>query len=212
MDDAPRTTPQDDEDAPDGAPSPTVPKTTRMSAVVLGAPKAVAEGASAAPAEPPAAPPRERVLPGRLALRAILWPVYLLISGAGALSAWLVSHHVGWPVSVVLLGHAVILMWCWMYGVAWSYRRTLFKLQCFTMAALMLLGAALALWEWSQPQQIVDRGQLIYRDTLPLAWLAAGALGLALALLSAHLLYLGRGYRRKARGDDAPLPQPETAR
>ncbi len=211
MDDAPRTPPDDDEDAPDGAPSPTVPKTTRMSAVVLGAPKASALGASAPAAAQPA-PPRERVLPGRMALRAILWPVYLLIIGAGALSAWLVSHHVGWPVSVVLLGHAVILMWCWMYGVAWSYRRTLFKLQCFTMATLMLTGAALALWEWSQPQQIIDRGQLVYRDALPLAWLAAGALTLALALLCAHLLYLGRGYRRKAHRDDAPLPQPEPAR
>jgi len=146
--------------------------------------------------------PRRRLLQGRVAERSVLYPIYLLVSIAGALAAQFALHSEEWSVIPVSLGWAMLFVWYWLYGVAYRYRRRLLKY--FSVSVILATSVVLAMLcvDRAVAQVAVTAaGELIERASRPiLVWSAIVTLAAA-GLLIFHVAFLGRGYREKRESD-----------
>lgn len=144
-------------------------------------------------------PPTKRTLPGRVPPNIIIYPIYLAIAVHASFSARFASIGLEWNTGVVLIGALMIYGWNWMYSVSWSYQRT--GLQFISaMGALGMEVAVLVLTlDRAREQQAATEAGLQLRAASPELYVSSGALAVAIALLVAHIVYLGRGDRERAK-------------
>lgn len=145
--------------------------------------------------------PRVRLLQGRIHEAWVLYPVYLLVLGAGFLAVRFASDTAEWSAAVVGLAWFLLFVWNWFYGVAYRYRRRLLKYS--SVFVVLALSASLAYFsmERATPQRaMISATQIGERAAAPSLYWAAIATLVAGGLLVAHIVFLGRGYRRKAPG------------
>ncbi len=145
------------------------------------------------------APPiKERVLPGRISLTPFGWAMTIPI-GLSLLCTCLFAfqHRTEWSVWMVFLAWFIIWLWKWLYMEAWTYQRSIIKyLSAFTYLA-MSLGLAFLLYDRAQPQEIWIKDALETRALQPSLLIASGLLILSDVVLIAHLVWFGRGWRKK---------------
>ena len=142
--------------------------------------------------------PRVRLLPGRVPESVVLYPVYVLVLGGGLLAARFALTTHEWSAPVILLAWFVLFLWVWFYGVAYRYRRPLLKYT--SLLAIVGLTGALSYFSIERAaaqQAMVGPGELAVRGVAKSLYVVAGGNAVALGLLVAHLVFLGRGYRRK---------------
>lgn len=142
--------------------------------------------------------PRVRLLPGRLHERWVLYPVYALDLVAGVLAVHFAVGAPEWSAAVVGLAWFLLYVWHWFYAIAYRYRRRLLKYT--SVAMIFALTAALAYFsiERARPQlAMVGADAVAERAAAPGLYWAAVLTMLTAALLLAHLVFLGRGYRHK---------------
>ncbi|TXD43495.1 hypothetical protein FRC96_01655 [Lujinxingia vulgaris] len=154
-----------------------------------------------------AAAPAVRLLPGRVEASRVLYPGYLLVWVGASLASLFAWRRAEWHPLMVFVGWGGLFCWYWVYGVAYRYRRRLMKVLAVGMSALV--GAVL-IWvsaTRAAPMRVPVDGVLVERGALLLPGLAAVATTLSLALLIAHLLYFGRGYREKRERDSVERPR-----
>lgn len=150
--------------------------------------------------EPGRQAPRERVLPGRVDPRWLIYPAYIAcFLGAGLSVNFAIDSH-EWAVGPVLVGWTMLYIWQWIYGVAYQYRRPILKYS----SGLMILGLAALLaavcLDRAPAQSVIASGQLVERARVVRLEGAAALTILSGLFIFAHLTVLGRGYRRvKAR-------------
>lgn len=142
--------------------------------------------------------PRERLLQGRLPERVVLYPIYALNVLAGLIAMQFAFTTKEWSALVVGLAWFLLYVWYWFYGVAYRYRRPLLKYSSVIVILGLTVSLAYFSIERAQPQMaMVARTQLVERgEASSLYWVAIFTL-IASGLLIAHLVFLGRGYRRK---------------
>ena len=142
---------------------------------------------------------------GRLPLRWILRPVYVMTLLCAALVAWF-SHRTGeWHPIAALAGWSILAAWYWFYGLCYRYRRRWLKLFAAFMATLTAGTLTLVVSLRFPSMAIPVDGQLQERPAQPLLLLVAILTTLGLAAIVAHLVYLGRPRRRSASDSD-PAP------
>ena len=142
-------------------------------------------------------PPRERVLPGRAPMRSISYPVYMcvLVSALMAASSALSTRE--WSVWAVFIAWGSIYAWHWVYAIAWTYRRRLLYVGSLVMALGMTIGTALLCLDRAVPQWAARDRALVQRGALPLLRAAALLLLIAAVVHVAHVVWFGRGWRKK---------------
>ena len=145
--------------------------------------------------------PRVRLVPGRVAVSVVTYPIYMLLVLTGGVAGNVAIDTGEWSLGAITVSWVVAFGWSWIYAVAWYYRRSLLKWTSATFALGMFAVLALACMDRAAAQ-LVDGGEgLVFRAPIEsLAW-AAGGLVVCAALLLSHLVYLGRGYR--VRGEVA---------
>ena len=155
---------------------------------------------------------RQRVRPGRVRLSVILYPIYLLLVLSGGLAADVALDTEEWSFGVVALTWTLMYAWCWLYGVTWTYRRRWLR----NLSALGGLGiqagmAALCL-DRAKPQLAATGGELAARPELTQLRWAAWMLLAGAALLLAHVVWFGRGWRvKKVEAPTRDEPEDEAA-
>lgn len=159
---------------------------------------------------------RERVLPGRAPPSVIFYPIYLLLVLSGGLAANVALDTDEWSFAVIVQAGVLMFAWNWLYVIAWTYRRTLLKyFSALCAMGLEILIGLLSL-DRAAPQRVPGEGlQLVARGPLPSLEWAAWLLFACAALMLLHIVWVGRGWRTKAREgaqDDAPSPPPEGER
>lgn len=142
--------------------------------------------------------PRRRLLQGRVSERAVLYPIYALVLGAGGLALYFAAQSLEWAFLPTFLGWAMLFVWYWFYGVAYRYRRTVFRYCSVIVIALVSAGLAMMCVDRAASQvAVTTSGELVERAAQPVL-LGVAVLTLApAALLVLHLVFLGRGYREK---------------
>lgn len=141
--------------------------------------------------------PAVRLLPGRINVSFILYPIYALILGAGALAVNFALHSGEWSPSVIATAYGLLFAWHWVYGVTYRYRRWFLKSFCVLISLFMGLSLSYLMWERAQPQLIPLDGRLVERGEVAVLEIVGLATILSALLLLAHVLILGRGYREK---------------
>ncbi|RAL24930.1 hypothetical protein DL240_01600 [Lujinxingia litoralis] len=152
-----------------------------------------------------AARPEVRLLPGRIKASRLLYPAYLLVwvgAGLASLFAWARAE---WHPLMVFVGWGALFCWYWVYGVAYRYRRSLMKVMAVGMSVLMGLVLIWVSLTRAAPMRVPQGGELVERGALVLPGAAGVATALSLAVVLAHLLYFGRGYREKRARDSVRL-------
>ena len=142
--------------------------------------------------------PQQRLLPGRVPESLVLYPAYTFSLLAGILAAHWALSTAELNALVLLLAWCLLFCWYWVYGVAYRYRRWLMK----GFALFMSFFTALALTFFSALRSTSlylpsDTG-LSLRAPQPILMVVAGLTLLSLAAIISHVLYLGRGYRKKS--------------
>lgn len=151
--------------------------------------------------------PAVRLLPGRVEASRVLYPGYLLVWVGAALASLFAWRRAEWHPLMVFVGWGVLFCWYWVYGVAYRYRRRLMKVLAVGMSALVGVVLIWVSATRAAPMRVPVDGVLVERGALLLPGLAAVATTLSLALLIAHLLYFGRGYREKRERDSVERPR-----
>jgi hypothetical protein len=154
--------------------------------------------------------PRERVMPGLVDLRWLLYPAYLASFFGGGIAVNFAIDGQEWAAPPIAIAWTALFFWEWIYGVAYRYRRPLLKY--FSLMLVVGLSAALAAFSWDRAApQLVAKVQgftssgLIERGHVAsLEWAAIFAL-LSGALIIIHAVILGRGWRG-AGGDPEQRP------
>ena len=142
--------------------------------------------------------PRVRLLQGRVYEGYVLYPIYLLVAVGGALAVNFALTTPEWSAPVAALAWGLLFIWNWFYGVAYRYRRKLLKFT--SVVAVVGLSVALAGFALDRAAaQVAMSGptELAQRDPIVALYGAAVVTVAAAALLVAHLVFLGTGYRRK---------------
>jgi len=124
--------------------------------------------------------------------------MYALDLAAGVLAVHFALSTREWAAPVIALGWFLLYVWHWFYAVAYRYRRRLLKYS--SVAMIFALTAALAYFsiERAQPQLAMVRADaVVQREGVPGLYWAAVLTLLTSGLLVAHLVFLGRGCRRK---------------
>ncbi len=156
-----------------------------------------------------AAAPGRRLLQGRVAERSVLYPIYLLVSIAGALAAQFALDSEEWSVVPIALGWSTLFAWYWFYGVAYRYRRRLLKYTSVSAILILSIFLAILCVDRAAAQVVIAGGELVERSARPiLVWSAIVTLGAA-GLLIFHVAFLGRGYRVK-KEDGTPETSPDS--
>ena len=163
---------------------------TELAVVVLGDQPAIQT-------EQAHAPPRERVLPGRAPMRSISYPIYLCVIVSAMMSASSALSTREWSTWAVLIAWGTIYAWHWVYAIAWTYRRRLLYVGSSMMVLGMTIGTALLCLDRAAPQWGARDRALVQRGALPLLRAAALMLFIAAALHIAHVVWFGRGWRKK---------------
>lgn len=141
--------------------------------------------------------PEERLLPGRLPESVVLYPAYALSLSAGILVAhWSLSTGELNPV-MALLAFALLFSWHWVYGVSYRYRRYMMKLIALVMITLTGTSLVFLMALRSLALYVPGDGGLELRSAQPSLSLAALLTALSVAGIFSHVLFLGRGYRKK---------------
>jgi hypothetical protein len=141
--------------------------------------------------------PMVRLLPGRVYISVVLYPIYVLIVVAAIVAVNFALQTAEWSPSVVALAYGLFFCWNWVYGVAYRYRRWLLKFMALTASLFMGLSLTYLVWERAQAQLVPIDGRLVMRAaeaSLDVVWFATL---LSTILLLLHVLILGRGYREK---------------
>jgi len=142
--------------------------------------------------------PRVRLLQGRIHEAWVMYPVYGLVLGAGLLAVRFAATTAEWSAIVVGLAWFLLFVWNWFYGVAYRYRRPLLKYS--SVLVVLALTAALAYFSMERAaaqRAMISMNEIAERPEAPTLYWAAVATMVAAALLVLHLVFLGRGYRRK---------------
>lgn len=142
--------------------------------------------------------PRVRLLPGRIHPSLLLYPIYVLVLGAGLIAARFAVTTAEWSAVVVLLAWFVLYLWTWFYSIAYRYRRRLLKYT--SVLAIVGLTASLTYFsiERAAPQQAMLAAESYgARDAASSLYFVAFANVLTLGILLSHLVFFGRGYREK---------------
>lgn len=142
--------------------------------------------------------PRVRLLQGRVPENWVLYSIYAfdLMAGLFAMSFALGTRE--WSSPMIWLAWSLLALWNWFYGVAYRYRRRVLKYA--SVFVILGLTAALVYFsiERAQPQvAMIGPNEVGMRGEAAELYWSAGATMIAAGLLIAHLVFLGRGYRRK---------------
>ena len=141
---------------------------------------------------------RERVLPGRISLTPFGWAMTLPIVTSAALALWFAWWHAGeWSFWMVLLAWSLVWLWKWLYMEAWTYQRTLLKYLSAFMYFIMALGLAFICNDRAPAQEVWLEGTLAERASSTSLLFTAALLLASCAVLLAHLVWFGRGWRIK---------------
>lgn len=142
--------------------------------------------------------PRVRLLQGRVHEAWILYLLYLLDAVAGALAVTFALTTMEWSVVPIALAWFLLFVWHWFYGVAYRYRRRLLKYTSVFVVFAMTVALAYFAMERAAPQRaMVASHEVVRREGVAsLYWAAVATLGAGLVFL-VHLVFLGRGYRKK---------------
>lgn len=142
--------------------------------------------------------PRHRLLPGRIHERWVLYPIYLLHLFGGLLAVRFALGTAEWSAVPVGLAWFLLYVWNWFYGVAYRYRRPLLKYA--SVLAVLSLTAVLSYFAFERADgqlAMVQTTELVERGAQPMLYWAGVSTLVAAGMLAAHLVFLGRGYRRK---------------
>jgi hypothetical protein len=185
----PQHTQRDDSSGPHAAPTHAPDASIELPAVVLGA--KTAQTSAVAP---------KRLIPGRLPIHWLSWPMQAMCGLSGALALRAVAEHGEWELLPVLIAWIMLAAWHWMYAMAWEYRRWLLRWTSIIACLLMDAALALACLDRSPEQDVARDGVLITRGAV-LEWQIAGGLlvGAAVVLI-AHIVWFGRGWREADKG------------
>jgi hypothetical protein len=138
---------------------------------------------------------RKRLIPGRVPLHWLSWPMQASCGLSGALVLRAVAEHGEWELLPVLTAWIMLAAWHWMYAMAWDYRRWLLRWTSILACLLMDIALALVCLDRAPEQEVVRAGALITRPMV-LEWQLAGMLLIvSLALLITHIVWFGRGWR-----------------
>jgi drug/metabolite transporter (DMT)-like permease len=138
---------------------------------------------------------KRRLIPGRVPIHWVSWPMQGVSGLAGALALRGVAEHGEWEAEVVIIAWVMVAAWTWMYAMAWEYRRWLLRWTSILACLLMDAVLALACLDRAVAQEVAPAGRLILREAVP-EWHVAGVLMiLAAALLLSHIVWFGRGWR-----------------
>lgn len=161
---------------------------TELPIVVLGDDELVSDEA-----------PRVRLLQGRVHEAWVMYPIYALQFAAGGLGVHFALGTHEWSAIPVGLAWFLLYVWNWFYGVAYRYRRRLLKYTSVTIVLVLTVALAYFCFEKAPRQDVVvlAKGELGSRPPAPGLYWAAVATMVAAGLLVAHIVFLGRGYRRK---------------
>lgn len=152
--------------------------------------------------------PQQRVLPGRVRQSTIFYPVYLLLVISGGISANFALDTEEWAFGPVVVAWLIMFFWNWIYVIAWEYQRKWLKMFCVFWLVTMEGSMAFICYDRGLPQHVF-RNKLVYREAiLSLTW-ASAMLWICLALFIAHLVFFGRGYRKKQSRTKTEEPQQE---
>lgn len=163
-------------------------RTIELPAVVLGETQGQGDGTEGAPSQ--------RLLQGRVRQSLIFYPIYLLLVVSGAIAANVAVDTQEWSFGVVVVAWTTMFFWYQIYVVAWTYGRRMLKWFCIIWLLLLTTFMAVACYDRGMPQDIFT-STLIQRPGLPLMMWASGMLAACQALFVSHLVYFGRGYRKK---------------
>lgn len=138
-----------------------------------------------------------RLLQGRISESVVLYPCYALVSLSGLIALNFAMESPEWASLPVAVGWFALFNWYWFYGVAYRYRRRVLK---YT-SVLTLIGFSVALSmicvDRGKAQIAFDGEHIGHRDPETGLYWAAVFVIVALVLLLTHVVFLGRGYRRK---------------
>ena len=163
-------------------------RTIELPAVTLGETQGTGDGAEGAP--------RQRLLQGRVPQSVVFYPIYLLLVISGALVANVALDTQELSFGVVVVAWLTMFFWYQIYVVAWSYGRRVLKWFCVLWLLLLTTFMAVVCYDRGLPQDIfVDA--LSARPSLPHMLWASGMLAVCQALFVSHLVFFGRGYRKK---------------
>ncbi len=141
--------------------------------------------------------PHKRVLPGLVDIRWLSYPAYIACFAGGGFAVDFAIESTEWSAPPVALAWTMLFFWEWIYGVAYRYRRTILKYFSFLLVAGLTVGLAALCWERAEPQVVAQAGGLVERsDVSSLNWAAISTL-VSGALITIHVIILGRGYRKK---------------
>lgn len=141
--------------------------------------------------------PAERLLQGRVPETRVLYPCYVLVAISGLITISFAVDSPEWASIPVALAWFFLFVWYWFYGVAYRYRRRLLK---YTSVSVILLvsGALSALSvDRGLAQVAFDGNHIAHRGPIPMLYWATVLIIVAAILLIVHVVFLGRGYRRK---------------
>jgi hypothetical protein len=142
--------------------------------------------------------PRVRLLQGRVHPAWVLYPIYALEFVAGALAMNFALGTREWSAIPVGLAWFLLYVWNWFYGVAYRYRRRLLKYTSVTIIVMLTVALAYFCFEKAGSQvAVLPSGVVGDREAAPGLYWAGVATIVAVGLLVAHIVFLGRGYRRK---------------
>ena len=144
------------------------------------------------------AAPVERLLPGRVPESLVLYPAYTLTLMAGILGAqWALRTEELNPL-MLLLAWCLLFCWYWVYGVAYRYRRWLMKSFALFISSLTALALTFFSALRSTSLYLPAEAGLALRPPQPILLVVAALTLISLAAIISHVLYLGRGYRKKS--------------
>lgn len=140
--------------------------------------------------------PEQRLLPGRVPQSVVFYPIYLLLVLSGGLAANFALDTGEWAFGVVVFAWLITFLWNWMYVIAWNYQRSWLKAFCVFWLFIIEGTMAFVCYDRGLPQHVF-RNKLVYRDAIPSLQWSSMMLTVCLILFLAHLLFFGRGYRKK---------------
>jgi len=138
-----------------------------------------------------------RLLQGRVSESVILYPCYALVSLSGLIALNFALESPEWASLPVAIGWFALFNWYWFYGVAYRYRRRVLKYtSVFTLIGFTVALAMISI-DRGRAQIAYDGEHIQHRDPVTGLYWAAVFVIVALVLLLVHVVFLGRGYRRK---------------
>lgn len=141
--------------------------------------------------------PAERLLQGRVPETRVLYPCYVLVAISGLITISFAVDSPEWASIPVALAWFFLFVWYWFYGVAYRYRRRLLKYT--SVSVILLVSTALSALSIDRglAQVAFNGNHIAHRGPVPMLYWATVLVIVAAILLIVHVVFLGRGYRRK---------------